>query len=47
MRRCWDIKTNDEFGRMAQAINDNIKHTEKELAQDKHAVRCTLQVVEP
>ncbi|MDL0079867.1 methyl-accepting chemotaxis protein [Helicobacter zhangjianzhongii] len=40
-----DIKTNDEFGRMAQAINDNIKHTKKTLAQDKHAVECTLQVV--
>ena len=39
------IKTHDEFGKMAKAINENIEHTKQNLAQDKHAVECTLQVV--
>ena len=39
------IKTQDEFSKMAKAINDNIEHTKANLAQDKRAVECTLQVV--
>lgn len=39
------IKTHDEFGKMAKAINENIEHTKRMLAQDKQAVESTLQVV--
>lgn len=39
------IKTHDEFGKMAKAINENIEHTKRMLTQDKQAVESTLQVV--
>ncbi|MBR2494778.1 methyl-accepting chemotaxis protein [Helicobacter sp.] len=39
------IKTQDEFGKMAKAINDNIEHTKTNLTQDKHTVECALQVI--
>lgn len=39
------IKAHDEFGKMAKAINENIEHTKRMLAQDKQAVESTLQVV--
>lgn len=39
------IKTQDEFGKMAKAINENIEHTKRMLTQDKQAVESTLQVV--
>ncbi|EAI4325936.1 cache domain-containing protein, partial [Campylobacter upsaliensis] len=39
------IKTNDEFGQMAAAINDNIKATKEGLDQDKQAVKESVTTV--
>ncbi|ELH7553828.1 methyl-accepting chemotaxis protein, partial [Campylobacter upsaliensis] len=39
------IKTNDEFGQMANAINDNIKATKEGLDQDKQAVKESVTTV--
>ncbi|EAL52850.1 methyl-accepting chemotaxis protein (tlpA) [Campylobacter upsaliensis RM3195] len=39
------IKTNDEFGQMAAAINDNIKTTKEGLDQDKQAVKESVTTV--
>ncbi|MEB2804545.1 cache domain-containing protein, partial [Campylobacter upsaliensis] len=40
-----NIKTNDEFGQMATAINDNIKATKEGLDQDKQAVKESVTTV--
>ena len=39
------IKTSDEFGQMAAAINDNIKATKEGLDQDKQAVKESVTTV--
>ncbi|MEB2821230.1 methyl-accepting chemotaxis protein [Campylobacter upsaliensis] len=39
------IKTSDEFGQMATAINDNIKATKEGLDQDKQAVKESVTTV--
>ncbi|EPW1224032.1 methyl-accepting chemotaxis protein [Campylobacter upsaliensis] len=40
-----NIKTNDEFGQMATAINENIKATKEGLDQDKQAVKESVTTV--
>ena len=39
------IKTQDEFGKMAKAINTNIEHTKRALEQDKRAVTQAIAAV--
>ncbi|MBK1964880.1 methyl-accepting chemotaxis protein, partial [Campylobacter novaezeelandiae] len=44
-----NIKTNDEFGQISNAINENILQTKQGLEQDNQAVKesvGTVQVVE-
>lgn len=38
-----EIKSKDEFGQMASEINENIKHTKENLAQDSVAVQESMQ----
>ncbi len=40
-----EIKSNDEFGQMANAINENILATKKGLEQDNQAVKESVQTV--
>lgn len=40
-----DIKNRDEFGSMANAINENIKNTKNNLEQDNDAVKQSVETV--
>lgn len=40
------LKTNDEFGQIAQAINENIENTKNGLEQDSKAVRQSVAIAE-
>ena len=41
-----EVKSGDEFGYMAQAINKNINHTQKSMQKDAALVEQTLEIVQ-